>query len=372
MQHDLVCQWLDLPSGDWPPDHYVLLGLRPGEDNVGLIEQNVYERMEIVRRYQLTHPELATEAMNRLAQALVCLTDPHAKKLYDSKLAVPGAEAPLEEVLQAAEPIKDDQTKDDVGPGGDSDSAANVERILLSSMTDSAAHESLPKTIDELRGSRFTSRRELYFRIARTRQLIWLWEQVGKYLNPPTRYLTRPSEATDLIAHMKALRRLLRLFPLMLGRAGQPGYLVLALARQQLIVPTLQTLLPSQREALSRDWQAGYAFLNGQRDHWRDEMRQRRKRNVWKRGLRMAWSAVSDHPGVLLFVLALLALNMAFHEMRTTSVWITQVLAILVLIGLKFVIWWTSSRITDIDLPPRTDRNQRRRERVTAGEKGRQ
>ena len=35
--------------------------------------------MERLRRYQLAHPDAVTDAMNRLAQALVCLTDPAAK-----------------------------------------------------------------------------------------------------------------------------------------------------------------------------------------------------------------------------------------------------------------------------------------------------
>ena len=60
--------------------------------------------------------------------------------------------------------------------------------------------------------------------------------------------------------------------PLM-GQAGQPGYLVVALARQQMIVPTLQTLLPSQREALARDWQAGHALLRSIRQFLRQELR---------------------------------------------------------------------------------------------------
>ena len=32
------------------------------------------DRMERLRGYQLLHPELVTEGMNRLAQALICLT----------------------------------------------------------------------------------------------------------------------------------------------------------------------------------------------------------------------------------------------------------------------------------------------------------
>src|SRR5260370_13736522 len=90
MDQQLVSAWLQLPHVDWPPDHYSLLGLKQGEADIARIEQQVYERMEKVRRYQLTHPELATEVMNRLAQALVCLTDPAAKQAYDAAL-FPGA-----------------------------------------------------------------------------------------------------------------------------------------------------------------------------------------------------------------------------------------------------------------------------------------
>src|SRR5207245_9432051 len=79
MDAELIRNWLQLPAGDWPPDHYTLLGLQAGETDTPRIAQQVYERMELARRYQLRHPEAATEAMNRLAQALVCLTDPGAQ-----------------------------------------------------------------------------------------------------------------------------------------------------------------------------------------------------------------------------------------------------------------------------------------------------
>jgi hypothetical protein len=84
MSHELICTWLGLPPGDWPPDHYRLLGLEPNESDSARIEQRVHDRLEAVRRYQLLHPELVTEAMNRLAQAYVCLTDPDARRAYDN------------------------------------------------------------------------------------------------------------------------------------------------------------------------------------------------------------------------------------------------------------------------------------------------
>jgi hypothetical protein len=82
---ELIRAWLHLPAGSWPPDHYTLLGLEPGETDIRRIEEQAGARMQQVRRYQLTYPDLATEAMNRLAQALVCLTDPEAKRAYDAR-----------------------------------------------------------------------------------------------------------------------------------------------------------------------------------------------------------------------------------------------------------------------------------------------
>ena len=86
MSHQLICSCLQLSPDHWPPDHYTLLGLDPQEVEPARIEHCVQERMERLRRYQLTHAEQVTEGMNRLAQALVCLTDPVARAAYDAKL----------------------------------------------------------------------------------------------------------------------------------------------------------------------------------------------------------------------------------------------------------------------------------------------
>src|SRR5690348_5149929 len=84
--HELICSCLQLPADRWPPDHYTLLGLETGHTDIKQIEQRVQERMEKLRHYQLTHADQVTDGMNRLAQALVCLTDPAAKKAYDAML----------------------------------------------------------------------------------------------------------------------------------------------------------------------------------------------------------------------------------------------------------------------------------------------
>jgi hypothetical protein len=94
MSQELISTWLELEPGQWPPNHYQLLGLHPGESDANLIEERVHQRLDMVRRYQMMYPDQATEAMNLLAQAFVCLTDPAAKKVYDFDLGLNGAAPP--------------------------------------------------------------------------------------------------------------------------------------------------------------------------------------------------------------------------------------------------------------------------------------
>src|SRR5437763_14069493 len=79
MNLKLLCTWLGLPGDScWPPDHHALLGLAPGANDPKHVEQKVQERLAKLRCYQLSHPEEATEGMNRLAQAFIALTEVRA------------------------------------------------------------------------------------------------------------------------------------------------------------------------------------------------------------------------------------------------------------------------------------------------------
>src|SRR5947209_13213556 len=77
MNAKVLCNWLEIP--DWPPDHYALLGLKPGEQDAACIERHVHERMARLRCYQISYPEEATEGMNRVAQAFICVSEALAK-----------------------------------------------------------------------------------------------------------------------------------------------------------------------------------------------------------------------------------------------------------------------------------------------------
>jgi len=67
-------RWLGLPAGPWPPKPNALLGLADDDNPApSRLEQHALGRMELLRPHQLLHPELVTEGMNRLADAVLLL-----------------------------------------------------------------------------------------------------------------------------------------------------------------------------------------------------------------------------------------------------------------------------------------------------------
>ncbi|HEV8060068.1 MAG TPA: hypothetical protein VGP68_09355 [Gemmataceae bacterium] len=360
MDHHLLCSWLGLPAGSWPPNHYVLLGLEPGADDPAAIEASVQERMGIVRRYQLAHPDLATEAMNRLAQAMICLTDETARAAYLAESLPQIPSLPPEKTGAAAL---------DGGPPAVDEPSPPAEPVapMPSEPLQRVAPPPVPSIPLEL--DAVHTRRDLFFRIARTRQIQHLWDSVGTHLNDPRHRLSRPAEAADLIHHMQALPRLIQSFPSRLGQAGQPGYLVLALARQQLIVPTLQTLLPSQRLALARDWEAGKQYLIDQYGQLRSQSRALRHRSLWNHLVRLTRSLLNNHPGLVVLSISLLALNIAFPVFRQE--WHRQLAVICCLIFIRLVLWWGRSRHTQLPIRERALTSRRRpprkRDRLSSG-----
>lgn len=407
MSHELIRSWLGLPPGPWPPDHYTLLGLEPVEADIARIEQAVHERMDKVRPYQLPQPEAATEAMNRLAQALICLTDPRAKEAYDralfpERMAMASAAPAPTAASQSADPLAwlfgpwnpaagepgtptvqnwetappplrldweaapppqrlDWQTapprvrlEADTVPAEQPPAGTGREEPPLVPPPDEAnapldgkspaTREASARATGEPASTRrgLGTRRALYARVSHTRQLLVAWERAGKYLGQPRRLLSRPSEATELIAAMHAIRALVPHFPPLLGEAGQPGCLVLSLARREMIVPTLQTLLPSQRDTLARDWQAGLAVLRDYRRFLLHELRALRRRGLLGRAVRAAWVGLRHYPGRLLFLVAVIALNLAYPPLR--AAWLHQVLALATVLAVWLVWWWVSLR----------------------------
>lgn len=433
MERELVCKWLGLPPERWPPDHYALLGLPVGETDIHKIEEHTHDRLARLRQHQLHHPEQVTEAMNCLAQAFSCLTDPKAKQAYDATLGLPSAAPSSTEPAKAPEvrrsspvlPIpklpapptreagekKSDGSKSSpavpipklpvapppvlpaptaaeaslppppAAPSGETAAAttsspdplawlfgpwgAPVERDVGGTPTSAAAPaptsgtpspEAAPVVVDwkkeppptrvsvnvstpevpaqaepeapvvipppvdatppagtarELpRDARrgLGTKRQMYHRLATTRQLINAWKRSGRFLANPERRLTRLADANDLLQEFADIEELLRQFPRVMGEAGQPGYLVLALAKQPSVVPTFRGLSASQREALARDWNAALDVLLQHRDFLREEVRSLRKKSRWARTIRAASAFCSDHALSVLICAGVLAL----------------------------------------------------------------
>jgi hypothetical protein len=165
------------------------------------------------------------------------------------------------------------------------------------------------------------TKQALYHRIARTRQLLRAWEQAGRFLAFPRRVLVKRTDGVALTNHLNTIRTVLREFPPVLGEAGQPGYLVVALARQQMIVQTFEALLPSQREALARDWRHGHKLLTAHRDFIRQELRAMRRRSSLIWAVRAVRTYVREHPGVVLLLLAALAVLIALLNTYPIKEW---------------------------------------------------
>jgi hypothetical protein len=164
------------------------------------------------------------------------------------------------------------------------------------------------------------TKRGLYQRIAQTRRLIRLWTSLGKYISSPKRRLSRSQDGPELIRLLDETTTVLKRFPRLLGEAGQPGYLVLALTQVDTI-KVFQSFSPHQREALSRDWKAGLKLLTAHRDFLRQELRAWRRRPLRQRMLRAAWSLLVDQPGTVLLLLALLAINIALWRTYAEELW---------------------------------------------------
>lgn len=363
MNHELIASWLDVSAEHWPPDHYSLLGLTPGETDLTLIEQHAQERLELVRQYQLTEADSATEAMNQLAQAFVCLSDPRARKVYDHKLLGTSLEEeeekPTVEQEEVVEPpLPSEQPSDEIVAAANEEALAVAEKpevwlqqtlkalesgeltpinpapaphiaVEIPKLDDlpeesetvevkptpSALNEQRSAEVPEdhiVKASRtrrgLTTKRAYYVRLAKTRSILRLWHRVGKYLNKKGKVVKGPAEAKELINAMTALHQTVEDLDLPLGQTGEPGCHVLTLARQPRIVPTLSVLDSSQRETLTRDWESGRRLLEAHKKFLREESQQLQSRFCLGTAYRYTRNFLKVYPSAWAGILGILAL----------------------------------------------------------------
>eukprot|EP00913_Durusdinium_trenchii_P023332 g21910.t1 len=84
---DVYKEWLGIPDGDRPPDHYTLLRLVEFEDDPDKIRKNYTKLNGHVRKYASGQYSVQSqELLNELAKAMLCLTDIARKREYDESL----------------------------------------------------------------------------------------------------------------------------------------------------------------------------------------------------------------------------------------------------------------------------------------------
>ncbi len=84
---DVYKEWLGIPDGPRPPDHYELLRLRQFDDDTAKVRANYKKLNAHVRKYATGQYSVQSqELLNEIAKAMLCLTDPERKRDYDESL----------------------------------------------------------------------------------------------------------------------------------------------------------------------------------------------------------------------------------------------------------------------------------------------
>lgn len=86
-EFDPYKEWLGIPEGPRPPDHYALLRLVMFEDSIEKIRNNYKKLNAHVRKYATGKHSVRSQALlNELAKAMLCLEDAERKREYDESL----------------------------------------------------------------------------------------------------------------------------------------------------------------------------------------------------------------------------------------------------------------------------------------------
>lgn len=84
MELDVYKEWLGIPEGPRPPDHYQLLRLVQFEDDFEKVRGNYKKLNAHVRKYATGKYSIESQdLLNELAKAMLCLTDAERKHEYD-------------------------------------------------------------------------------------------------------------------------------------------------------------------------------------------------------------------------------------------------------------------------------------------------
>jgi len=273
MDTNQLRSWLGLPPGPWPPDDRTLLGLPAGPVDAADAERRALALMGRLRPHQLVNPELVTEGMNRLAQALLAVTAtasgpprpaPAAAASVPVTPAV-GLEPPPVAVSLEPEPSAPTVLEPDVvevpvvaappppttaptPPQADTAKRPSSPRASPPRLPDYATPTPIPI------GPRPEDRRAAYRELAGLRGLIRAWDQLRATLADPSATLATPGEVFELLEGIRVVRSAAIHPGLDPGTVRDVSPVIASLIRQPLPLAVFRSMVPSQRVTLAREW----------------------------------------------------------------------------------------------------------------------
>ncbi len=263
--------------------------------------------MSQLRPHQLRHPELVTEGMNRLAQALICLSDSDSRHRYDTDLGlIPATGTPEQpslpyELLEPSEthPVPIDRVTESVIEG-----VLVVERPPAYEVVEPFVARPIPQA----EVWQPANRRQLYARLVALRRLLAAWQELRFLVANPGEALDRPISVLRCLEATRAAHTLFTAYPDVIPAIGEPGSKVVALIRQPQVLAIHRTLLTNQRQALAMDWHRGERFLMGEQRRLRAFAQSTRPRRPRSNVLVRCGYWLIRRPEVVLLVLVVGAL----------------------------------------------------------------
>lgn len=341
MNTALLAQWLQLPPGPWPPEPRAILGIADGSVDASLAESNALARMEMLRPHQLKHPEIVTEGMNRLAQALIALTSsaapaeatvslrkPQPKRASKPKPALVDSPFPVVDLAPvdgrkgvASQPAPDAPRVLEAEVIAESEapevlSAAPV-AIALSVPLPPAGLVLLPEIADA------SDRRKSYRQLAYLRRLFRTWISLQPVLAVPSEPITSAEAVYRVLVGSVELRAHLRRGRARYHALDAAGGSVLALAAQPQAVLVLREMIPGQRQAIAIDWATAKASLEAQLKAVRKSLARPKSRDALADALNHFRDSLRQNPewvlGVLTFLVLICGLGRTILRSSVTS-----------------------------------------------------
>ena len=333
MNTNLLRSWLNLAPGPWPPDDRTLLGFSTGPVSPQDAERRAMLLIGKLRPHQLIHPELVTEGMNRLAQAMLSITTttvaPSAIPKSSPPQPIPPTQVPVDfnpaplpvvliplrvdlkpaPVILDAEAIAEDLPPLPTFRFQQVDVAITATPTLDAELPAISIPQVVPPIVPV--GMSLESRRLAYRELVALRGLMQAWDQLRPFFANPSEKAETPGRVFALLEAITAFRAASNHPGLNWGEVQDVAPRVTAIGKQPLILPVFRMLLPTQRQLLARDWAIGKAHFEALRIGLRKSLRQSRPGVTISRSVEIAATTVGQNPEWILGLSTVFVLCMA-------------------------------------------------------------